>query len=332
MNYRAIIRDSWALTQENKRFIWWFAFLPAMLATVVGMVYFGYQVASFYFSPHFNHHLTENAPSAARLVIEESLKIIDLSPGLGTFLVVIAAIVALAHFIVPVFSQGALIQLVAHVRAGRKVSVLQGLSFGLSRFLQLFEFSLVVRTFGFVSLLTEFAFVLRNLGPESVSVFGIIFAVVFVVAMVLTLLFTYSEYYIVIDKRGVFSSMLASGGLVIRQLHHTLFMLLLMVIISARIIINIIVALLIPLLIVGPIVFFASMTMTIIGVIIGVVIGFIALYFASYFLGIFHVFATAVWTFTFLELTTQEEELDLRAKAVKEEDEEVEEAEENNPF
>ena len=56
--------------------------------------------------------------------------------------------------------------------------------------------------------------------------------------------------------------------------------------------------------------------MTVIGVIVGSIVGVIALYFASYFLGIFHVFATAVWTFTFLELTTEEEKLDLR-KAVR---------------
>lgn len=331
MKYREIIHDSWALTQENKRFIWWFAFLPALLATVVGMVYFGYQAAAFYFSPHFNSSASEGT-SAAGMIIDESLKILEISPGLGVFLIAIASVVGVAYLMLPVFTQGALIQLVAHVRAGRKVSVLQGLSFGLSRFLQLFEFQLLVKTFSFLSIATEIAFVLRNFGPQSFSVFGVIFAIIFVVAMVLTLLFTYSEYYIVIDRKGVFSSMLASGGLVIRQLHHTLFMLLLMVIISARIIINILVALMIPVLVVGPIFFFASMTMTIIGVVIGTVVGIIALYFASYFLGIFHVFATAVWTFTFLELTTQEEELDLRAKAVKEEDEEVEETEESNPF
>jgi len=313
MKYRAIIHDSWVLTQENKRFIWWFAFVPALLTSLVAMVYLGYQAAAFWTSPAINA-AAEGTDSALRIIINTGLTILETNPGLGVFLIVVAAIIGLLYLMLPVFTQGALIQLVAHMRAGHKVSVMQGFSFGLSRFLQLFEYHLLIKTFSFVGIATEAAFVIRNFGVESMSIFGWVFLLILAVGLLLTLLFTYSEYYIVIDKKGVFSSMLSSGGLVIRQLHHTLFMLLLMVIISLRIIINILVALLIPILVIGPIFFFASMTLTVIGVIIGGIIGIVALYFASYFLGIFHVFATAVWTFTFLELTTKEDQIDLRAK------------------
>lgn len=330
MNYREIIRDSWALTRENKRFIWWFAFIPALFATVFAIGYMCYQAAAFYVSPFFNDTAI-HAKSVPTLIIEEAIKIFSFNTGIGVFLTVLAGICALIYLLLPVFTQGALIQLVAHVRIGENVSVLRGLSFGLSRFLQLFEYSMLVRTFSFFGILTEVSFAARNLGPETLTIFGWVFGLFLIISLLLTLLFTYSEYYIVIDKSGVFESMLASGGLVIRQLHHTIFMFILMVIISFRIIINIVVALLIPLLVIGPIFLFASITMTAVGVVIGSIIGLIALYFASYFLGVFHVFATAVWTFTFLELTTEEESIDLRAKAVKKEENEVENAEDNNP-
>jgi hypothetical protein len=313
MKYRAIIHDSWVLTQENKKLIWWFGFIPALLTSLVTMGYLGYQVAAFWTSPHVNSHA--GPKSAMRWLFDFGADLVASSPGLAVALIIVAAFVGLAYLFLPVFTQGALIQLVAHIRAGRKVSVLQGFSFGFSRFLQLFEYHLLIKTFSIVSILTEVAFVIRNFGPESMMVFGWVFLLVMAVALLLALFFTYSEYYIVIDNTGVFKSIISSGGLVVRQLHHTLFMFLLMAIISLRIIINVLVALIVPILVIAPIFFFASITLTWIGVVVGAVVGLIALYFSAYFLGVFHVFATAVWTFTFLELTTHEEELDLRAKA-----------------
>lgn len=309
MKYRAIIHDSWVLTQENKKLIWWFAFLPALLTSLVAMVYLAYQAVAFWTSPYF-HEQSEGTSEIFTIIFGSTKSFMQDQPTVAVVLIVIASIVALGWLMLPVFTQGALIQLVARIRIGHKVTVLEGISFGFTRFLQLFEYHLLVKTFSFISIFTEAAFVLRNLGPKSFAVFGWIFLLVLVVGLVLTLLFTYSEYYIVLDRKGVFKSILASSGLVVRQWHHTLFMLLLMVIISVRIIFNIIVALLVPILVIAPIFFFASITLATIGVIIGAIVGLIALYFASYFLGIFHVFATAVWTFTFLELTKHKEEED----------------------
>jgi intracellular septation protein A len=95
----------------------------------------------------------------------------------------------------------------------------------------------------------------------------------------------------------------------------------LMVVISVRIIFNILVALLVPLLVVGPVFFFTSITLAKVGIVVGAVLGIIALYFASYFLGVFHVFTSAVWTFTFLELSTKEDEF-IKHKVEEEEDSE----------
>jgi hypothetical protein len=311
VKYRAIINDAWVLTQENKRLIWWFAFAPALLSTLVAMVYLGYQAAAFWTSPYFRAQ-SANEEQIMHSIMTTALNLLKNEPGLAVLIIVVLAIVGLTYLMLPVFTQGALIQLVARYKAGHPISIRAGFSYGFSRFLQLFEYHLAVKTFSLVGILTQAAFVLRNLGPDAFAVFMWIFLIVLLVGLVLSLLFTYSEYYIVIDKTGVFNGMLSSSGLVFRQWHHTLFMFFLMAIISLRIVFNILVALLIPLLVIGPIFLFASFTLTGIGVAIGLIIGAVALYFASYFLGIFHVFATAVWTFTFIELTTKEDDKDLR--------------------
>ena len=133
----------------------------------------------------------------------------------------------------------------------------------------------------------------------------------------MTRLFTYAEYYVAIDREGVVSSMLKSSGLVVRQWHHTLFMLLLMSIIVVRMILNVLVALLVPLLILGPFFLFTSLTTSTIFAVVGGLVALVALYFASYFLATFHVFVTGVWTFTFLDLTKEDQEgVDLHEAAV----------------
>ncbi len=316
MKYRAIIREAWVLTQENKRLMWWFAFIPALLTFLVSMVYFGYQAISLWTSPYLRSgaheaHLLSKAVKAVVTLFENQ-------PTIGVFGAIIVAIIGVTYLLLPVFSQSALIQLVAHIRAGEEPSVSRGISYGFTRFLQLFEYHAFVKTFSFVGIFTEASFAFRIFGPEPFKVFGWIFLLVLVVGLVCTLLFTYSEYYIVIDKEGVLNSIVKSGGLVIRQWHHTLFMLLLMAVIVVRVALNILVALLVPALILAPIFLFTSLTLAKIGVVVGGLVGLVVLYFASYFLGVFHVFTTAVWTFTFLDLTKAESnEVDLHEAAAK---------------
>lgn len=310
MNYRAIIKDAWRVTQENKSVIWWFGFLPAIFTTLFSMGYIVYQAMAFWF------WLDSPVPGTDSFFSWGGLQMWDFitgsGPGFTTFSLVLAGILGLVYLFLPVFTQGALIQILARMRKGIGVNVMEGLSFGFNRFLPLFEFNLFIRTFSIASILGEGAFVLRNLGSEAFAVFGWAILIMLITGIILTLLFTYSEFFIVIDKEGVFSSVIKSSALVIRQWHHTLFMLLLMALISVRILINILVALIIPILVIAPIFFFASITLTAIGVIVGSILGLIALFVSAYFIGIFHMFATGVWTFTFLELTSQEE-VDLRA-------------------
>ncbi len=305
MKYRAIISEAWALTQENKKLIWYFAFVPAILSTIVTIVYLGYQALSFWNSPYINPNADHS--SVIGLIFRGFVNIFENNPGFGALLVFLGVILFIVYTLLPVFTQGALIQLTVKIRAGHKVSIMEGISFGFNRFLQLLEYDLLIKTFSLFGILTEASLVFRTLGPDAFAIFGWIFLLFIIVGLFFTLLFTYSESYLVIDKKGVFDSILASSGLVFRQWQHTLFMLLLMAIISVRIVINILVALLIPALIIAPIFLFASLTLTTIGVIIGSLIGAVALYFTSYFVGVLHVFSTAVWTFTFLELTGEDE-------------------------
>ncbi len=302
MNYRAIIGEAWAVTRQNKPLIMWFAFLPAFIHTLSFIIYFTYQTLTLQISPFAlpgSEHFWES-------LINFSIDLFQNNASLAVVLVVISAIMGLIYLFIPVFSEGALIQLLAGLKAGRPPSIMEGIGLGLRRFLQLFEYHLAIKTFSVVSIFTNAVFVFRSFGPESFGLFAWLFVGIFIIGLFFSLLFTYTEYFIVIDDKGMLNAMVSSIQLVMRQWHHTLFMLLLMVIISARIVFNVLVSLLVPFLVIAPILLFTSLTLTIVGVVIGGILGLVSLYFASYFMGVIHLFSVGVWTYTFLELTTHQ--------------------------
>ncbi len=320
MKYRAIISEAWAITQENKKLIWIYGFAPALLGALFSVGYFSYQFASFWTSPYIHPGIPEDKHALNFLfnLLRDGLAT---QTSFTVFVLVLITLFGICYLMVPVFAQGALIQILAHKRAGHELSIPQGITFGFTRFLQLFEYHLAIRTFSFLGLAGEAAFVYRNAGPGIFAFVGWFFLLAILIGFLVTLLFTYAEYYLVIDKEGVVSSMLKSSGLVVRQWHHTLFMLLLMSIIVVRMALNVVVALLVPLLILGPFFLFTSLTTSTIFAAIGAVVALVAMYFASYFLATFHVFATGVWTFTFLDLTKEDSEgVDLHEAAVHHED------------
>lgn len=320
MKYRAIITEAWAITQENKKLIWIYGFIPALLGALFSIGYFSYQFAAFWTSPYIHPDIPEEKHALIFLfnLLREGLS--DYT-SLTVLLLVVLTIFGICYLMVPVFAQGALIQILAHKRAGKDLSIAQGITFGFTRFLQLFEYHLALRTFSVIGLAGEAAFVFRNAGPGVFSFVGWFFLLAIIIGFIVTLLFTYAEYYLVIDKEGVVSSMLKSSGLVVRQWHHTFFMLLLMAIIVVRLGLNVLIALLFPLLILGPFFLFTSLTTSTIFAVVGGIVALVALYFSSYFLATFHVFATGVWTFTFLDLTKEDQEgIDLHEAAVHHED------------
>jgi hypothetical protein len=306
MKYRAIIQESWALTQSNKKLLWGFSFIPSLISTLVFVVYGSYQAYALWDSALLfgNGERVNDLWRQGGSLIFESFQN---HPGLSIFGVMLAAILGVIYILLPPFMQGALIQLMVRARNGHPISIREGIGLGFRRFLQLFEYDLAIRTFSVVTVATNALFILRNFGPSSLGLFVGLFSFIGVVALFLTLLFTYSEYAIVIDDDGLFEGMMKSAKLVMRYWDRTLFMLFLMALISVRILINILAALLIPLLVIGPILFFTSITLAQVGWVLGILLGSISLYFTSYFVGVFHVFTTGVWTFTFLELSAEPE-------------------------
>jgi hypothetical protein len=304
MKYKKVIKEAWQLTQQNKGFMWWYAFLPEFIGLLVGMYYLVYQFMSFWQSPIFREY---QGDSFLHNIWVFATEFLANNGSLGILLIVIVSIIVLLYLFLPIFCKASLVQLIARKRNGQEVKPVDGVSFGFLHFLPLFEYRLAIRTFSLLGLLSMASFVIRNMGPDVFKLLLIPFVLVFVFAMGLVLLLTYSEYFIIIDGEKVLRSMGKSIRLVIRHWQHTLLMLMLMVLITIRIFLNIILVLLIPALIVLSTTALAAVSFAKIGFVIGAIVGLVGLYFAAYLGGILEVFTSSVWVFTFLELTDKGE-------------------------
>lgn len=309
MNYKQVIGEAWEFTQNNRKMIIWYAFFPALLTTMAGILYLGYQFLAFKSSPLF-----ENWDQGfGYLLVTTVLQVIGDNFESTIPFIIAGGVILMLYVTIPPLCEGAIIQLVARKKNGQEVRTRDGIKHGMLSFLPLFEYSWLVRTFSLVAILSEAAFVARNLGWDALKALTPVLIIFTIVGILLTLLFTYTEFFIVIDDRKVFASIVKSCRLVITHLEATILLSILMLIIGIRILLQIFFVLLIPGIIAGSIYLFASSAYSLIGIIVGGALGLILLYIASYLSAIVHVFAATVWTFTFLEFTS-EENLSARVK------------------
>ena len=230
-------------------------------------------------------------------------------------LVIFGIIFALFYFLYPTLAKAGAIQVIARNKNGQKAGIGTGLRHGFMSFLPLFEYHLLIKTFGFFSILIEMSFVLRNLGPVLFKILLPLFILLIIIGFLLTLLFTYTDFYIVIDNEPIFSAMKKSAKMVIMHWKYTFLISILMIIIGLRIILQVVMVFLIPALIILITGYLATVTLPVTGVIVGGVVGLIALILAAYLTGIVEIFSYTVWTYTFLAVT-QEKELSAREASV----------------
>ena len=303
MNYRHIIADSWKFTQDNKKLIYWFGFLPSILTTTVGIGYLGYQFFAFKKSSLFDNADTSFMYDVANF----GWDFVNTHATLSIPLVVVGIIVAILWFLIPTLFKASAIQTIARAKNGQKSGVGTGLKYGLMAFLPLFEFHLLVKTFTPMTIFTESGFVLRNLGVDAFKILLPVFIIIFIISLVLMLLFTYADLYIVIDDEGVFASMKKSAKLVILNWQHTVLITILMIIIGVRIVIQAFLIFLVPAVVILVGGYLATLALEMTAIIVAGIVGVAGLVLAAYLGGIVDIFSYTVWTYTFLEMTAQGE-------------------------
>ncbi|MBU1152043.1 hypothetical protein KJ632_04440 [Patescibacteria group bacterium] len=320
MNYRQLIAESWVYTQKHNNLIFWLGFIPALFTTTVAIFYMAYQF--FAFKGFF-----ENDPdSFFHDVVSFLWASIQEHISWSVPLIILAVIFGICYFFLPILAKAAAIQTIARNRNGQKAGVGTGLRHGIVSFLPLLEYGMIVGTFSIFSVFVEMSFVVRNLGPSMFTLLVPFFVLMSIVSLFAALFLVFASFYIVIDGNGVFESMKNSVKLVILNWKHAFLIGVIMLIIGARIVLQAVIVFLIPTIIVLVTGYIATITLPITGIIIGGVIGLIGLILAAYLNGVVDIFAYSVWTFAFLQLTS-EEEIDARKKieSLEKQEEKIEE-------
>ncbi len=302
MNTRDIVRKAWQITQVHLKKLIWFGALPAFLSIIVSSVYLAYQYEAFKNSVLFNEnpgaHLRSNISLIWGLVFNHL--------WLSIAAIVISIIILVSYFIIPPIFKGALIKAIARIKNFKTIE--GSMEVGVRHFFPMFEFGLLIGSFSVITLFTESSFILRWWGE---NVFFFILPVLLFIAMVgivISFLFTYAEYYIIIEDQGLLESIGNSVVMVIANLRKTILVFILMLLIGARVILNVLLILLIPMLIVVLSSYFAAVFWGSVGFALSIIVGVSLSLIGSYLLGLFSVFTTAVWVLTFTVLTEEKPE------------------------
>ena len=303
MDVRDIVRKAWQITQVHLKKLVWYGFTPAFFGVIVSSCYLGYQYNAFKHSVLFGSEL---APGEYVGLAKTVWSLASLHPAVSITLIVIGILILLGYILTPPVFRGILIHALMKIR--NYESIEGSAEVGVRHFFPMFEFALLTGSFSVTTLFTESSFILRWWGE---SIFFVTLPILLFIAMaglIISFLFTYSEYYIILKGHSLIKSIMESSVLVIANLKKTILVFVLMLLIGARIILNVLLVLLIPMLVVGLTSYFATVFLSAFGLVFIGLVGFGILIISSYLLGLFHIFATAVWVLTFAALTERGEQ------------------------
>lgn len=297
MNVRDIVRKAWQVTQVHLKKLIWYGAVPAFFTTLVSSAYLGYQYNAIKNSALFLGYENMSLGEDIKMV----WRIVSSHPKLTVFIVILGIIVLLGNFLIPPIFKGTLIHALMKIK--NYEPIIGSVEVGVRRFFPMFEFALISGSFSILTLFTESSFILRWWGE---NVFFVILPILLFIAMVgliASFLFTYAEYFIVLKDHKVIKSISESMILVIANLRKTILIFILMLLIGARVVLNVLLVLFIPMGLVLLTGYLATTFFHTIGIVIISIFALAVLLVASYLMGLFNIFATAVWVFTFAALT-----------------------------
>ena len=301
MNVRDIVRKAWQVTQVHLKKLIWYGAVPAFFSTLVSSAYLTYQYNAFKHSAVFGGHQEMNLFNDIKIIWE----LISSYPKLTVIIVIFGVIAFLGYTLTPPIFRGTLIHALMQIKDYKPIT--GSVEIGVRRFFPMFEFAIITGSFSIITILTESSFILRWWGEN--IFFMILPMLIFIgmVGLIASFLFTYAEYFIVLEDKRIIESIKESVILVISNLRKTILIFILILLISARVILNVILILFIPM---GVIILTSWLATTFLHSIAFVIIGIFALgvlLVASYLMGLFNVFSTAVWVFTFAVLTEKQQ-------------------------
>jgi len=171
----------------------------------------------------------------------------------------------------------------------------------LYNFFPLFEFNNMFSEFKIISIINWFLFMLRFFWIEYLKILIYVFLILLFLAIILNILFSYSKYIIVLEKKWVFESIWISSKITLFNLTRTIKLYFLMLFLNMRVIFNFIVFLSFPLIIVIAIWLISSKIFLIMAIFILSILFILFIAALWYLTAVLEVFTTAIWYYAYKE-------------------------------
>jgi hypothetical protein len=296
MNVRDIVRKAWQLTQVHLKKLIWYGAVPSFFTITLSSLYIGYQYNAFknsaLFTPGEDPSFISDIGALWDIVVNH--------PKFSVILITLGIIIVVGYILLPPIFRGTLIQALMKIRNYEPIK--GSFELGVRRFFPMFEFSVITGSFSILTLFSESSFILRWWGESMFFLALPILLFIAMIGLIANFLFTYVEYFIVLEDKRIIKAIGESVILVVSNLRKTILVLILMLLIGARIILNVLLVLFIPMGIIVATSYFATIFLNTIGIAILIFFVLAVLLVASYLMGLFNIFATAVWVLTFAVL------------------------------
>jgi hypothetical protein len=171
----------------------------------------------------------------------------------------------------------------------------------LYNFFPLFEYNNIFSEFKIISILNWYLFIIRFIWVEYISQISYIFIVVLFLWIILNILFSYSKYVIILDKKSVFEAIWISSKITILNLKRTIKLYFLMLFLNMRVIFNFIIFLSFPIIIVVAIWLITTKIFLFVAITILTILFIVFISALWYLTAVLEVFKTSIWYFAYVE-------------------------------
>ena len=225
--------------------------------------------------------------------------------------IIILALVFLVIYIItiPIFEWG-LIYYLDNKEKKENISSWDIISSWLYKFLPVFEYNNIFSQFKLISILNIYLFCLRFIWLEYIWLINYIFLFLFLLSVIINILFAYSKYEIILNKKKALESITSSIKISILNIWLTSKLYIFMFLLNIRVIINFLVFLIFPIIIISAIIYITSKIFLIITLAIFSIIFLFLILFLWYLSWVLDVFKTAIWYYAYKEAKEKSDNID----------------------
>jgi hypothetical protein len=294
-----IIYKAWQITDSHRKLIW-FAMSSIFVTFIIGMCYTVYHGSRIWSTLQPNSELREQYMDTLNTLFN----FITSSPSITFISIGIAICFIGAYFLIPLITEGSVITMIRNILNKERLSCRKGFMGGFKAFWRLMEYHILTAYLSPLVILFLTFTVISTFG-SNLSVLWYIFGFIFIITSLLTFLFTFSEFFIVLEDKNPIEAIMSSTKLVIFNLDKIALILILFAWVFMRIFINMILFLLFPLIIMGIFYFLGTYFSFHITFALISLVGSIAILFLLYLFTFLSVLKTIIWQLLFQELNKE---------------------------